>query len=371
MRADGTPAYNFAVVIDDALMAITHVIRGEDHISNTPRQLLLVRGARVPAADLRAPVAGDGTRPHAAVETARRDVGRRVPSEGLSAGGAGELSGAHRLVARAARPSAKTMSSCCRSTSWRGASGSEAVGLSAGVFDEEKLAWVNRHYLKTAQASRLAELSLPYFRDAGIADDPDADGLEFLASVMPIASASVDRLNQVPAPPVVSLRLRSRAGARRSGGRGGDARRAARGRGRARSPRSSPPRRGSIAIAFARWRTDREGAHGTEGKGALSSDSGGAHRPHRGPRARSGGSRDRSRRGAPDRRRHPEDSRLPRTRGSFCGIAAAMRVLGARCHGRLFAATASPAGHEAPSTARQHPAPSTAPSTQHQAPRTI
>ena len=41
LRAEGTPAYNFAVVVDDALMGITHVIRGEDHISNTPRQVLL------------------------------------------------------------------------------------------------------------------------------------------------------------------------------------------------------------------------------------------------------------------------------------------------------------------------------------------
>ena len=41
LRADGTPAYNFAVVVDDALMEVTHVIRGEDHLSNTPRQILL------------------------------------------------------------------------------------------------------------------------------------------------------------------------------------------------------------------------------------------------------------------------------------------------------------------------------------------
>src|SRR5688572_28303039 len=41
VRSDGMPAYNYAVVIDDALMKVTHVIRGEDHISNTPRQLLL------------------------------------------------------------------------------------------------------------------------------------------------------------------------------------------------------------------------------------------------------------------------------------------------------------------------------------------
>src|SRR5215203_554656 len=43
VRSDGRPAYNFAVVVDDALMEITHVIRGEDHISNTPRQVLLYR----------------------------------------------------------------------------------------------------------------------------------------------------------------------------------------------------------------------------------------------------------------------------------------------------------------------------------------
>src|SRR5262245_18540475 len=43
VRSDGRPAYNFAVVVDDALMDVTHVIRGEDHISNTPRQLLLYR----------------------------------------------------------------------------------------------------------------------------------------------------------------------------------------------------------------------------------------------------------------------------------------------------------------------------------------
>src|SRR5436309_2006448 len=70
----------------------------------------------------------------------------------------------------------------------------DAVGHSAGVFDEEKLAWANRHYLKLADPLRLAELSVPYFVEAGIAVHPDARGLEFLASAMPMASASVDRL---------------------------------------------------------------------------------------------------------------------------------------------------------------------------------
>src|SRR5262249_23190973 len=73
------------------------------------------------------------------------------------------------------------------------------VGHRAGVFDEEKLAWVNRHYLKIADPLRLAELSAPHFRDAGVAMHPSAAGLEFLASALPMASASVDRLNQIPA----------------------------------------------------------------------------------------------------------------------------------------------------------------------------
>ncbi|MCR4396265.1 MAG: glutamate--tRNA ligase, partial [Candidatus Saccharicenans sp.] len=50
VRSNGMPAYNYAVVIDDALMNITHVIRGEDHVSNTPRQILLYKalGLQVP-----------------------------------------------------------------------------------------------------------------------------------------------------------------------------------------------------------------------------------------------------------------------------------------------------------------------------------
>ncbi|MGZ6297452.1 MAG: glutamate--tRNA ligase, partial [Candidatus Limnocylindrales bacterium] len=51
VRSDGTPLYHFTVVVDDALMAITHVIRGEDHLSNTPKHILLFRalGAPLPA----------------------------------------------------------------------------------------------------------------------------------------------------------------------------------------------------------------------------------------------------------------------------------------------------------------------------------
>jgi len=72
------------------------------------------------------------------------------------------------------------------------------VGHSAGVFDEEKLAWVNRHYLKSADPEELARLVVPFFIQAGIRMAPEPDGLAFLASAMPMAT-SVDRLSQMPA----------------------------------------------------------------------------------------------------------------------------------------------------------------------------
>jgi glutamyl-tRNA synthetase/nondiscriminating glutamyl-tRNA synthetase len=75
----------------------------------------------------------------------------------------------------------------------------EDVGVHAGVFDEEKLAWVNRHYLRAADPRRIAELAVPYFTSAGISMTPDARGLTFLAAAMPIATGSIDRIDQVPA----------------------------------------------------------------------------------------------------------------------------------------------------------------------------
>jgi nondiscriminating glutamyl-tRNA synthetase len=60
LRSDGRPAYNFAVVVDDALMEVTHVVRGEDHISNTPRQLLLYEAFGFTPPAVRPPRAGHG-----------------------------------------------------------------------------------------------------------------------------------------------------------------------------------------------------------------------------------------------------------------------------------------------------------------------
>jgi|RhiMethySRZTD1v2_1073278.scaffolds.fasta_scaffold01535_26 nondiscriminating glutamyl-tRNA synthetase len=192
VRSDGIPAYNYAVVIDDALMEITHVIRGEDHISNTPRQLLLYEafGWKAPAFAHVSLVMGPDHSPlskrHGATSVAEFRARGYLPEAltnylaliGWSPGADEEvLPGAE--LARRFRL--------------------EDVGHSAGVFDVEKLAWVNRHYLKVAAADRLARLAVPYLQNAGWLAEPSAADLSYLESVVVAAAASVDRLEQIPA----------------------------------------------------------------------------------------------------------------------------------------------------------------------------
>jgi glutamyl-tRNA synthetase/nondiscriminating glutamyl-tRNA synthetase len=191
VRGDGHPAYNFAVVVDDALMEVTHVIRGEDHISNTPRQILLYEamGFTPPIFAHLALVMGPDHSPlskrHGATSVAEFRAKGYLPEAlvnylaliGWSPGNDDELLPVDELARRFTL---------------------NAVGHSAGVFDEEKLAWANRHYMKMADPMRLADLSVAHFNDAGIPMAPDSSGLEFLSVAMAMASASVDRLNQVP-----------------------------------------------------------------------------------------------------------------------------------------------------------------------------
>ena len=190
VRSDGIPAYNYAVVIDDALMAITHVIRGEDHISNTPRQLLLYEafGWTPPQFAHVSLVFGPDHSPlskrHGATSVQEFRERGYLPEAlanylaliGWSPGDDEELLPLDEMSRRFKI---------------------EDVGHSAGVFDVEKLAWVNRHYLKTASRDRLVRLSLPFLQRAGwVAEPTDAD-IQFLSQVVPVAASAVDRLEQV------------------------------------------------------------------------------------------------------------------------------------------------------------------------------
>ena len=99
VRSSGMPVYNYVVVIDDALMKITHVIRGDDHLSNTPKQVAIYEalGWPVPEFAHLSTILGAGSR--AAVEAAWRNFDRKLSRDGFSARGADELSGAAGLGA--------------------------------------------------------------------------------------------------------------------------------------------------------------------------------------------------------------------------------------------------------------------------------
>jgi glutamyl-tRNA synthetase len=192
LRSDGMPAYNFAVVVDDALMGVTDVVRGEDHISNTPRQVLLYEAfAFAPPrfAHLALVLGSDHTplsKRHGATSVAEFRARGYLPEAlvnylalvGWSPGRDEELLPIDEMARRFRL---------------------DDVGLSAGVFDEAKLAWVNRHYMRLAGATRLARLTLPYLRAEGLAREPAPEALAYLESVVAIASDSVDRLSEVPA----------------------------------------------------------------------------------------------------------------------------------------------------------------------------
>src|SRR6187401_1188062 len=192
VRSDGIPAYNYAVVIDDALMEITHVIRGEDHISNTPRQLLLYEafGWRPPIFAHVSLVMGPDHSPlskrHGATSVAEFRARGYLPEA---------LTNYLALIGWSPGADEEVLPIGELATRFR----IEDVGHSAGVFDVEKLAWVNRHYLKAAAPVRLAQLAIPYLRQAGWVSELVDGDLTYLESVIPVAAASVDRLEQIPA----------------------------------------------------------------------------------------------------------------------------------------------------------------------------
>jgi len=191
LRSDGRPQYNFAVVIDDALMEVTHVIRGEDHISNTPRQLLLYAalGFTPPEFAHLSLVMGPDHAPlskrHGATSVAEFRARGYLPEAlvnylaliGWSPGEGDELLDIEELARRFAI---------------------EDVGHSAGVFDPEKLSWMNRHYMKLAAAGRLAAESMRYLIQRGYVARRTDQATDFVASLLPLAVGSVDRLDEIP-----------------------------------------------------------------------------------------------------------------------------------------------------------------------------
>ena len=152
-RADFVPTYNFAVVIDDLDMQITHVVRGDDHVNNTPRQINIYKalGAAVPEfAHLPTILGPDGeklSKRHGAVSTMQYEADGYLPEALFNY--LARLGWSHGDAEKFPRD---------KFIEWFDLA---HVGKSAAQFDVAKLLWLNREYIKEADQARLAILVKP------------------------------------------------------------------------------------------------------------------------------------------------------------------------------------------------------------------
>jgi glutamyl-tRNA synthetase len=175
-RSDGTPTYNFCVVVDDVDMNVTHIIRGDDHLSNTPRQIQLYQAlghelpqfAHVPLI-LGTDKARLSKRHGATSVMAYRDMGY-FPEAVVNylvrlawSYGDQEIFSRQELIEKFSL---------------------ENVGKSAGVFNPDKFLWVNFHYLKSRPLAQLADEIVPYIKAKGYSVPQDQLWLEKMLAIL-------------------------------------------------------------------------------------------------------------------------------------------------------------------------------------------
>ncbi|MCC6850068.1 MAG: glutamate--tRNA ligase [Deltaproteobacteria bacterium] len=160
LRSDRTPTYNFCVVVDDAEMRVTHVLRGDDHLANTPRQILLYRalGYGLPAFGhvplILGPDKARLSKRHGAMAvTAYRDLGFLPEGVVNYLARLGWSHGDQEIFTRDELVAAFTV---------------EAIGKSAGVFDVEKMRWVNWSHQKALTPDALVRAARPHLAAAGL-----------------------------------------------------------------------------------------------------------------------------------------------------------------------------------------------------------
>ncbi len=180
-RSDGTPTYNFATVVDDAAMGITHVIRGDDHLSNTPRQVMVYEalGAPVPTfAHISMILGADGkklSKRHGATSVEEFKDEGYLPDAFVNylALLGWSPDGETTIVPRDVLASTFSL---------------ERVSKNPATFDPAKLDWINAEYLAAMTDAEFAEkIMVPELLEAGLmasADERSAAWLETLASVV-------------------------------------------------------------------------------------------------------------------------------------------------------------------------------------------
>ena len=184
-RPDGTPTYNFCVAVDDWDMQITHVLRGDDHVNNTPRQINILRaiGAPLPLyGHLPMILGADGeklSKRHGAVSVMDYPAKGFLPEAMLNY--LARLGWSH------GDDEVFSMEQFC---TWFN---TDHLTKSAAQFNHEKLAWLNNHYIKLADNERLATLARPLM----LAQGADFDGAPALADALALMKERASTVNEL------------------------------------------------------------------------------------------------------------------------------------------------------------------------------
>lgn len=176
LRSNGYPTYNFSVVVDDALMGITHVVRGDDHLTNTPRQIPIFEalGFAVPRfGHLPMILGSDKTRlskRHGATSImSYKDMGYLPDAMVNYLVRLGWSHGDQELFTR---------QELIEKFSW------DHVQTSAAVFNPDKLLWLNAEYIKTSPPGQVAQALVPLLEQAGLKQEVEAVSGEWLAQLV-------------------------------------------------------------------------------------------------------------------------------------------------------------------------------------------
>lgn len=160
LKRDGFPTYNFAVVVDDATMNITHVIRGDDHLINTPRQVLIYNALNFDVPELAhvSMILGSDnkrlSKRHGATSVvAYKDKGYLPEAIINFLSRLGWSYGDQEIFSKEELIEKFTL---------------DNVGKSAAVFNEEKLEWLNSWYIKNDPPEKIASLVIPLLKDKGL-----------------------------------------------------------------------------------------------------------------------------------------------------------------------------------------------------------
>ncbi|HVM94885.1 MAG TPA: glutamate--tRNA ligase [Candidatus Acidoferrales bacterium] len=176
MRSDDTPTYNFCVVVDDALMQITHIIRGDDHLANTPKQIQMYQALGYPVpifAHIPLILGPDRTRlskRHGATSVmAYHEMGYLPDALVNYLARLGWAYGDQEIFTRQELIEKFSL---------------ESVGKAAGVYNAEKAEWLNAHYIKAMAVGELAQAVKPYIAAKGYVLQQDDRWVEMMVKTL-------------------------------------------------------------------------------------------------------------------------------------------------------------------------------------------